>query len=73
MLGLCEYKNEVYVEGLETRYTYRCLIRDLDNYTDKVHKKVRKKREDKIVDDVVDRILWQMAENKKEKEEKNSF
>lgn len=28
---------------------------------------------DKITDDVVDRILSRIAENKKEKEEKNSF
>ena len=68
-----EYKNEVYVEGLETRYTEMCLFRDLDNLTDKVHNKVMEKLADKIADDVVDRILSQIAENKKEKEEKNSF
>ena len=68
-----EYKNEVYAEGLETRYTEMCLFRDLDNLTDKVHKKVMEKLVDKIADDVVDRILSQIAENKKEKEEKNSF
>ena len=69
----CKYKNEVYVEGLETRYTDMCLFRDLDNLTDKVHSKVIDKLADKIADDVVDRILLQIAENKKEKEEKNSF
>ena len=68
-----EYKNEVYVEGLETRYTDMCLFRDLDNLTDKVHNKVMEKLADKIADDVVDRILRQIVENKKEKEEKNSF
>ena len=73
LLGLCEYKNEVYVEGLETRYTDMCLFRDLDNLTDKVHNKVMEKLADKIADDVVDRILSQIAENKKEKEKKNSF
>ena len=52
-----EYKNEVHVEGLETRYTDMCLFRDLDNLTDKVHNKVMEKLADKIADDVVDRIL----------------
>ena len=68
-----EYKNEVYVEGMETRYTDMCVFHDLDNFTDKVHSKVMEKLADKIADDVVDRILLQIAENKKEKEEKNSF
>ena len=68
-----KYKNEVYVEGLETRYTDMCLFRDLDNLTDKVHNKVMEKLADKIADDVVDRILRQIDKNKKEKEEKNSF
>ena len=68
-----EYKNEVYVEGLETRYTDMCLFRDLDNLTDKVHDKVMEKLADKIADDVVDRILRQIDENKKEKEEKIPF
>lgn len=35
-----EYKNEVYVEGMETRYTDMCLLHDLDDLTDKVHNKV---------------------------------
>ena len=68
-----EQKNEVYVEGWEARYAGMCLFRDLDNLTDKVHNKVMEKLADKIADDVVDRILLQIAENKKEKEEKNSF
>lgn len=68
-----EYKNEVYVEGMETRYTDMCVFHDLDNLTDKVHSKVMEKLADKIADDVVDRILSQIDENKKEKEEKNSF
>ena len=68
-----EYKNEVYVEGLETRYTDMCLFRDLDNLTDKVHSKVIDKLADKIADDVVDRILSRIVENKKEKEEKIRF
>ena len=68
-----EYKNEVYVEGMETRYTDMCVFHDLDNLTDKVHSKVMEKLADKIADDVVDRILRQIVENKKEKEEKNSF
>lgn len=68
-----EYKNEVYVEGFETKYTDMCLFHDLDNLTDKVHSKVIDKLADKIADDVVDRILSQIAENKKENEEKNSF
>ena len=68
-----EYKNEVYVEGMETRYTDMCVFHDLDNFTDKVHSKVMEKLADKIADDVVDRILSQITENKKEKEEKNSF
>lgn len=35
-----ENKNEVYVEGLETRYIDMCLFHDLDNLTDKVHDKI---------------------------------
>ena len=68
-----EYKNEVYGEGFETKYTNMCVFHDLDNLTDKVHSKVMEKLVDKIADDVVDRILSQITENKKEKEEKNSF
>ena len=68
-----ENKNEVYVEGFETKYTDMCLFHDLDNLTDKVHNKIMEKLADKIADDVVDRILSQIAENKKENEEKNSF
>ena len=68
MLDLCEYKNEVYVEGMETRYTDMCLFHDLDNLTDKVHDKIMEKLADKIADDVVDKILSQIAENKKENE-----
>ena len=68
-----ENKNEVYVEGLETKYTDMCLFHDLDNLTDKVHDKIMEKLVDKIADDVVDRILRQIDENKKENEEKNSF
>ena len=63
-----EYKNEVYVEGMETRYTDMCVFHDLDNLTDKVHSKVMEKLADKIADDVVDRILRQIVENKKENE-----
>lgn len=66
-------ENEVYVEGLETRYIDMCVFRDLDNLTDKVHDKVMEKLADKIADDVVDRILRQIDENKKEKEEKIPF
>ena len=66
-------KNEVYVEGMETRYTDMCLFRNLDDLTYKVHDKVIDKLADKISDDVVDRILSQIAENKKEKEEKIPF
>lgn len=66
-------KNEVYVEGLETRYTDMCVFRDLDNLTDKVHGKIMEKLADKIADDVVYRILRQIDENKKEKEEKIPF
>lgn len=61
-------RNEVYVEGMETRYTDMCLFRDLDNLTYKVHNKVMEKLADKIAEDVVDKILLQIAENKKEKE-----
>ena len=68
-----EYKNEVYVEGFETKYTDMCLFHDLDNLTDKVHSKVIDKLADKIADAVVDRILSQIDENKKEKEEKIPF
>ena len=68
-----EYKNEVYVEGMDTRYTDMFVFHDLDNLTDKVHSKVMEKLADKIADDVVDKILSQITENKKEKEEKNSF
>ena len=66
-------KNEVYVEGIKTRYTDMCLFRDLDNLTYKVHHKIIDKLADKISDDVVDRILSQIAENKKEKEEEIPF
>ena len=66
-------KNEVYVEGMETRYTDICLFRNLDDLTYKVHDKVIDKLADKISDDVVDRILRQIDENKKEKEEKIPF
>ena len=68
-----EYKNEVYVEGMETRCTDMCLLHDLDDLTDKVYNKVMEKLADKITDDVVDRILSRIAENKKEKEEKIRF
>lgn len=66
-------KNEVYVEGMETRYTEMCLFRDLDDLTYKVHDKVIDKLDDKISDDVVDRILRQINENKKGKEEEIPF
>ena len=59
------YKNEVYVEGIETRYT-DSLFRDLDDLTYKVHHKIMEKLADKISDDVVNRILSQIDENKKE-------
>lgn len=66
-------KNEVYIKGMETRYTDMCLFHDLDDLTDKVHNKVIDKLTDKIADDIVDRILRQIVENKKEKEEKIPF
>lgn len=67
------YRNEVYVEGMETRYTDMCVFRNLDNLTYEVHNKVMEKLADKIADDVVDRILRQIDENKKEKEEEIPF
>ena len=63
-----ENKNEVFVDGMETRYTDMCLFHDLDNLTYKVHNKVMEKLADKISDDVVNRILSRIAENKKGKE-----
>ena len=68
-------KSKAKLEFMKDRFMDVNYLQSLEcrQFTDKVHDKVMEKLADKIADDVVDRILRQIAENKKEKEEKNSF